>query len=220
MSYFPDGQRMISGSWDRTTRQWDVKAGKEIEEARGVSYTTDADDDFKICICDTPPDILAQASVILHAKRQTYSVSPLSIDSANSFTSLARIQFLFITSIIQPRNPIDVSATLPLPSSLSAQSQLDSIISKLALHLPLSASDDYSVRIWDLETINKSETHSGTTTESILLPCPPMDNILPVLSRGGMQKFTRGTWKHSSIRAMIMSVCSIICNAAIEFDGE
>ncbi|KAG2750462.1 WD40 repeat-like protein, partial [Suillus brevipes Sb2] len=38
ISYFPDGQRIISGSEDRTTRQWDVhvKAGKEIEEARDV----------------------------------------------------------------------------------------------------------------------------------------------------------------------------------------
>jgi WD40 repeat protein len=34
--YFPDGQRMISGSVDKTTRQWDLKAGKEIVEARGV----------------------------------------------------------------------------------------------------------------------------------------------------------------------------------------
>ncbi|KAG1766359.1 hypothetical protein EV702DRAFT_1204148 [Suillus placidus] len=36
ISYFPDGQRMISGSLDETTRQWDLKAGKEIEGARGV----------------------------------------------------------------------------------------------------------------------------------------------------------------------------------------
>ncbi|KAG2339385.1 WD40 repeat-like protein [Suillus weaverae] len=36
ISYFPDDQRMISGSEDKTTRQWDLKAGKEIEEARGV----------------------------------------------------------------------------------------------------------------------------------------------------------------------------------------
>ncbi|KIK35012.1 hypothetical protein CY34DRAFT_17315 [Suillus luteus UH-Slu-Lm8-n1] len=36
MSYFPDGQRMMSGSWDKTARKWDLKAGKEIEEARGV----------------------------------------------------------------------------------------------------------------------------------------------------------------------------------------
>ncbi|KAG2339335.1 WD40 repeat-like protein [Suillus weaverae] len=36
LSYFPDGQRLISGSWDKTGRQWDLKAGKEIEEARDV----------------------------------------------------------------------------------------------------------------------------------------------------------------------------------------
>ncbi|KAG2341831.1 WD40 repeat-like protein [Suillus weaverae] len=34
ISYFPNGQRMISGSLDYTTRQWDLKAGKEIEEAQ------------------------------------------------------------------------------------------------------------------------------------------------------------------------------------------
>ncbi|KIK34258.1 hypothetical protein CY34DRAFT_813050 [Suillus luteus UH-Slu-Lm8-n1] len=34
--YFPDGQRMISGSDDKTALQWDLKTGKEIEEARGV----------------------------------------------------------------------------------------------------------------------------------------------------------------------------------------
>ncbi|KAG2340259.1 WD40 repeat-like protein [Suillus weaverae] len=36
ISYFPDGQRMISGSYDKTARQWDLKAGKEIKEARDV----------------------------------------------------------------------------------------------------------------------------------------------------------------------------------------
>ncbi|KAG2745734.1 WD40 repeat-like protein [Suillus brevipes Sb2] len=36
ISYFPDGQRMISGSDDKTARQWDLKTGKEIEEVRGV----------------------------------------------------------------------------------------------------------------------------------------------------------------------------------------
>ncbi|KIK33874.1 hypothetical protein CY34DRAFT_813302 [Suillus luteus UH-Slu-Lm8-n1] len=38
ISYFPDGQRMISGSRDKTARQWDLKAGnlKEIEAARDV----------------------------------------------------------------------------------------------------------------------------------------------------------------------------------------
>jgi WD40 repeat protein len=34
ISYFPDGQRMISGSGDKTARQWDLKEGKEVEEVR------------------------------------------------------------------------------------------------------------------------------------------------------------------------------------------
>ncbi|KIK46963.1 hypothetical protein CY34DRAFT_75025 [Suillus luteus UH-Slu-Lm8-n1] len=36
ISYFPDGQQMISGSHDCTARQWDLKTGKEIEEAWDV----------------------------------------------------------------------------------------------------------------------------------------------------------------------------------------
>ncbi|KIK32370.1 hypothetical protein CY34DRAFT_19097 [Suillus luteus UH-Slu-Lm8-n1] len=36
MSYFPDGRRMISGSRDETARRWDLKVGKEIDEARDV----------------------------------------------------------------------------------------------------------------------------------------------------------------------------------------
>lgn len=36
ISYFPDGHRLISGSWDKTGRQWDLNAGQEIKEARDV----------------------------------------------------------------------------------------------------------------------------------------------------------------------------------------
>ncbi|KIK43121.1 hypothetical protein CY34DRAFT_804123 [Suillus luteus UH-Slu-Lm8-n1] len=35
ISYFPDGQRIITGSGDKTVRQWDLMTGKEIEEVRG-----------------------------------------------------------------------------------------------------------------------------------------------------------------------------------------
>ncbi|KAG2343557.1 WD40 repeat-like protein [Suillus weaverae] len=38
--YFSDGERMISGSRDKTARQWDLKAGEEIEEARDVCAGT------------------------------------------------------------------------------------------------------------------------------------------------------------------------------------
>ncbi|KAG1814016.1 uncharacterized protein BJ212DRAFT_1482363 [Suillus subaureus] len=36
ISYFPDGMQMISRSDDKTIRQWDLREGKEIEEAREV----------------------------------------------------------------------------------------------------------------------------------------------------------------------------------------
>jgi WD40 repeat protein len=36
MHYFPDGKRMITGSYDKTTMQWDMHTGKEIEKARDV----------------------------------------------------------------------------------------------------------------------------------------------------------------------------------------
>lgn len=34
--FFPDGKQMISGSGDKTARQWDLRAGKEIKEVREV----------------------------------------------------------------------------------------------------------------------------------------------------------------------------------------
>jgi WD40 repeat protein len=34
IAYFPDGQKMLSGAGDKTTRLWDLHAGTETEEAR------------------------------------------------------------------------------------------------------------------------------------------------------------------------------------------
>ena len=36
ISYFPDGQKMISGGGDKTVRLWDLQAGKEAEDMRVV----------------------------------------------------------------------------------------------------------------------------------------------------------------------------------------
>jgi WD40 repeat protein len=36
ISYFPDGERIISGSQDKTARQWDLKTGTEIERVQSV----------------------------------------------------------------------------------------------------------------------------------------------------------------------------------------
>ncbi|OJA10736.1 hypothetical protein AZE42_10186 [Rhizopogon vesiculosus] len=34
ISYFPGGKKMISGSDDKMVRLWDLRSGKEIDEAR------------------------------------------------------------------------------------------------------------------------------------------------------------------------------------------
>ncbi|KAJ8588817.1 WD40 repeat-like protein [Rhizopogon salebrosus TDB-379] len=34
--YSPDGEQMVSGGWDKTSRRWDLQAGKEIEDVRDV----------------------------------------------------------------------------------------------------------------------------------------------------------------------------------------
>jgi WD40 repeat protein len=36
IAYFPDEQKMLSGSSDKTARLWDLRAGKEIEGTRVV----------------------------------------------------------------------------------------------------------------------------------------------------------------------------------------
>ncbi|OJA18584.1 hypothetical protein AZE42_07853 [Rhizopogon vesiculosus] len=36
ISYCPDRKRMVSGSYNKTVRQWDLQTGKEIEKSRDV----------------------------------------------------------------------------------------------------------------------------------------------------------------------------------------
>jgi WD40 repeat protein len=38
-------------------------------DSRQLAYATDTEDDFKICICNTPPDVFAQARVRMPRKR-------------------------------------------------------------------------------------------------------------------------------------------------------
>jgi WD40 repeat protein len=36
ISYSSDGKQMVSGGWDKTTRRWNLQAGKEVEDVRDV----------------------------------------------------------------------------------------------------------------------------------------------------------------------------------------
>ncbi|KAJ8586605.1 WD40 repeat-like protein, partial [Rhizopogon salebrosus TDB-379] len=36
ISYSSDGEQMVSGGWDKTSRRWDLQAGMEIEDVRDV----------------------------------------------------------------------------------------------------------------------------------------------------------------------------------------
>ncbi|KAG2338714.1 hypothetical protein BDR05DRAFT_1004027 [Suillus weaverae] len=119
------------------------------------AYTTYAEDAYKICICDTLHDVLAQAGTISRKKPALSNVlnsdatrrpaarhrrppilvipmvegPPPTIDPQRPiFVRLSKLlRFSSRTNPVhpvrndQPRDPLDVSATLPLPSSLSGQ---------------------------------------------------------------------------------------------------
>ncbi|KAG1760174.1 WD40-repeat-containing domain protein [Suillus occidentalis] len=105
MSYFPDGQRMISGSLDKTARQWDLEVGKEIEEARsdwegrvlavavsrnGRWVATGGDDkELKVCEVET--------GIVKTFKGHSQAISCIDISADNAW--LASGSFDFTTRI-------------------------------------------------------------------------------------------------------------------------
>jgi WD40 repeat protein len=72
-----DGTLLASCSYDENIKLWafesrQVLASFDVQnpsrlifspDSRQLVYTTNTKDDYKICICDTPPDVLAQAHV-------------------------------------------------------------------------------------------------------------------------------------------------------------
>ncbi|KIK33055.1 hypothetical protein CY34DRAFT_18631 [Suillus luteus UH-Slu-Lm8-n1] len=160
-----DNALLASASWDDTIKLWvfesrqllasfhvqDVSRLVLSPDSRQLAYTTNIDDDHKICICDIPPQVLAQARNIArrkanldhllhshatrppagHRKPPIHAIPtvqrPLPTRDSQQPVFIRLRQLLSFTSPthaahpVQPHNPLDVPATSPLPSSLSGQ---------------------------------------------------------------------------------------------------
>ncbi|KAG2131743.1 hypothetical protein DEU56DRAFT_953205 [Suillus clintonianus] len=158
-----DSTLLASAAEDNTIKLWayesrqplasfDVKNPLHLvlsPDSCQFAYTTFANDDYNVYICNTPPDVLAQDEtsarplnnllnsdatrrrpavphrptipIIPIARRPTPTIHP----QQPIFLRLRKfLPFSSRTNAVrpvQPHNPFDVSATLPLPSSLSGQ---------------------------------------------------------------------------------------------------
>ncbi|KAG1877379.1 hypothetical protein F4604DRAFT_1954710 [Suillus subluteus] len=147
---FDDALLASASSRDGTIKLWAFESRQLLAS---FDYTRHTKDDYKICICDTPPDILAQARIIARKKSARRDIlnsdatrrppaghrrSPISAITMaprpsptrdpQQLTFLRLSKFLHFSCVnaipvrhIQPCDPLDVPATLPLPSSLSGQ---------------------------------------------------------------------------------------------------
>jgi WD40 repeat protein len=152
-----DGTLLASSSNDDTIKLWafesrQLLASFEVNyvsrlifspNSRQLVYTINTKDDYKICICDTPPDVLAQARIIARkisilnsdatrrppARYHRPPISAIPTRDPQQPTFLCLNKFLRLSPRvnavpvrhIQSRDPLDVPATLPLPSPLSGQ---------------------------------------------------------------------------------------------------
>ncbi|KAG1807269.1 uncharacterized protein BJ212DRAFT_755770 [Suillus subaureus] len=157
---------LASTSFDDTIKLWDFESRQLLASfdaynihnlvlspnSRQLVYTTYNRDDCKIYICNTPPDVLAQAGI--SARKKSTLNDLLNSDATRRPPAGRRIRpvpaiprperplptinpqqpvFVRIRKLlhfsprtnavppVQPRDPLDVPATLPLSSSLSGQ---------------------------------------------------------------------------------------------------
>ncbi|KAG2343544.1 tricorn protease domain 2-containing protein [Suillus weaverae] len=162
-----DGALLTSASYsDNTIKLWAFESRQLLasfdvqnplrlilsSDSRELAYTTSTKDDHKICICDTPPDILAQARIIARKKsarrdllssdatrrppvghrRPPISAIPIAPRPPHArdpqqptFLRLSKfLRFSPRATAVrndQHRDPLDFSATLPLPRPLSGR---------------------------------------------------------------------------------------------------
>ncbi|KAG2742759.1 hypothetical protein P692DRAFT_20879290, partial [Suillus brevipes Sb2] len=148
-------------------------------DSRKLAYTTlhPTFTDYRICICDTPPDIFAQARSIARkkAKLDRSSSTPLprypptrdpqqpAIHRLSKFLHFSRGNAVPVRHI-QPRDPLDVPATSPLPSSLSAQAATQFLQFELGSPPPPSNGVVQSLR-QHLSFLVPRHTHSPPVVE-------------------------------------------------------
>ncbi|KIK34868.1 hypothetical protein CY34DRAFT_612311 [Suillus luteus UH-Slu-Lm8-n1] len=156
-----DNALLVSASRDDTIKLWafesrqllasyDITAIRSLvlsPDSRKIAYAVNTEDDYKICICDTPPDVLAQARDIarkksnlnhllhshatrpvgqrkppIYATPTVQRTQPTRDPQQPAFRRLGKLlRFSHANTVpvrhIQPRDPLDFPATSPLPSN-------------------------------------------------------------------------------------------------------
>ncbi|KAG2737629.1 YVTN repeat-like/Quino protein amine dehydrogenase [Suillus brevipes Sb2] len=168
MSYFPDGLQMISGSWDKTIRQWDLQKGKELEKNRqdvkhvgavGVSrngrwVVIASDEGMKVSEVETGIVRTFDDSLIW-----CIDISADSTLLAGASPREARIWNLDTGELVA--GPFDIGNYIPEALRFSEDSR------KLAVR---SYSEERYLQVWDVQTqkldVQKS-AHSSSTMSSV-----------------------------------------------------
>ncbi|KIK40074.1 hypothetical protein CY34DRAFT_88035 [Suillus luteus UH-Slu-Lm8-n1] len=161
VSHFPGGKRMISGSYDKTIRQWDLEAVREVETGtvrifQGISG--------RITCIDIPADNTLLASGSWDGTVQTWSLEtgklaapkiskkPSGVDMSSTPVFWTIKDQTIVTAFSAAHHSVyefDVTTLETVGSPFKGHTD---VISGLALSLDCallaSASDDHTIKLW------------------------------------------------------------------------